>query len=160
MVSDVVAYHEAGHAFAAFYSGAIVHRVTITPDRDDGPERYGDTEIHWPRQEFDAATFTGNAIFVALAGPVAEMLYRDEPYHPGFIPEWSNDWQLAWDTITPQISDPKRRLAFLERRVVEIYQFLDETRNWAAVAALADELQAHETLEQEEVASVLSVWLP
>ena len=59
-----------------------------------------------------------------------------------------------------QISDPKQRLSFLERRVVEIYQFLDETRNWAAVAALADELQAHETLEQEEVASVVSVWLP
>jgi len=159
-VSDIVAYHEAGHAFAAFYLGAIVHRVTITPDRDDGPERYGDTEIHWPREKFDTASFTQNAVFVALAGPVAEMLYRGEPYHPGFIPEWSNDWQVAWDAAEAQISAPKQRLEFLERRVVEIYQFLDETRNWAAVAALADELQAHETLEQEEVASVVSVWLP
>jgi hypothetical protein len=30
---------------------------------------------------------------------------------------------------------------------------------WAAVAALADELEAHETLEQEGIEEVLDVWM-
>ena len=35
-MSEVSAYHEAGHAFMAFYVGARVRSVTIEPDWDDG----------------------------------------------------------------------------------------------------------------------------
>ena len=37
-MSEISAYHEAGHAFVAVYVGARVRSVTIAPDRDDGPD--------------------------------------------------------------------------------------------------------------------------
>ncbi len=39
------AYHEAGHALVGVLSGARVVSVTIDPDWDDGPRRYGDDTI-------------------------------------------------------------------------------------------------------------------
>ena len=42
---ELTAWHEAGHAWAALLVGAKVHSVSIAPDNDDGPQRFGDTEI-------------------------------------------------------------------------------------------------------------------
>ena len=42
---QVDAYHEAGHAFMATYLGGRVRSVTITPDNDDGPDRFGDAQV-------------------------------------------------------------------------------------------------------------------
>ena len=47
-MSEISAYHEAGHAFMAIYVGARVRHVTIEPDRDDGPERHADIQVEWP----------------------------------------------------------------------------------------------------------------
>ncbi|MCY2993984.1 MAG: hypothetical protein NTY19_39835, partial [Planctomycetota bacterium] len=46
---EATAHHEAGHVFMALYLGARVHSVTIEPDRDDGPDRFGDTRVEWDR---------------------------------------------------------------------------------------------------------------
>ncbi|MDG2383137.1 MAG: hypothetical protein P8N76_15825 [Pirellulaceae bacterium] len=158
-MSEIVAYHEAGHAFLATYVGAQVHSVTIAPDWDDGPERFGDTQIGWHRDRFSSSEIRQNSIRVALAGPVAEMLYRGEPLHPGFVPEWSNDWVVAWEAAAAILGDEQRRLTHLEGVVVELYRFLDQTLHWAALAAIADNLLAHDTLESEQVREILSSWL-
>ena len=47
-MSEIAAYHEAGHAFMAIFVGARVRHVTIQPDRDDGPERHADIQVEWP----------------------------------------------------------------------------------------------------------------
>ncbi len=44
---EATAYREAGHVFMAIYLGARVRSVTIEPDRDDGPDRFGDTQVEW-----------------------------------------------------------------------------------------------------------------
>lgn len=41
-MSEITAYHEAGHARMALLVGAEIHCVTIEPDKDDGPDRRGD----------------------------------------------------------------------------------------------------------------------
>ena len=56
-MSEITAYHEAGHAFIAIYVGARVRSVTIEPDWDDGPERYADIHVEWP---IDRAAFIGS----------------------------------------------------------------------------------------------------
>jgi ATP-dependent Zn protease len=70
-MSEISAYHEAGHAFMAIYVGARVRCVTIEPDRDDGPERHADIQVEWPLDQFTNRELHEKSVLVALAGPVA-----------------------------------------------------------------------------------------
>ncbi|WP_153555836.1 M50 family metallopeptidase [Roseimaritima sediminicola] len=157
-METLTAYHESGHALMASLLGGRVQSVTIEPDDDDGPRRHGDTRILWPLPR-KRRTHARHEILVLLAGPVAEMIYRGEPLHPGFVPQWADDWQRAW-TLAEQIhSAHVRRLRQLEQLTAQLHRSMSDDRCWAALAALADELLAHETLDEEMVTDVLSVWL-
>ena len=156
---ELTAYHEAGHAFIATILGAKVRSVTIEPDSDVGPGRFGDTQIVWRRSRFSERELCEYAIQVSLAGPVAEMLYSGDPYHPGLVAEWANDWQSAWELAESLFADPHKRLAHLETVTGQLYRLMDAEPNWSAVAALADSLLAHETLEAEDVQEIVAEWL-
>ncbi len=158
-MSEVSAYHEAGHAWIAISVGARVRSVTIEPDWDDGPERYGDTQVEWPLDQFTAQEFQEKSVWVALAGPVAEMIHTGEPYHPGFVPQWSADWKLAWETAASRFPAERQRLAYLERQTAELYRVLNRDEHWAALAVIVDNLLAHETLEGEQLEDILHPWL-
>ena len=155
---ESTAYHEAGHAFMATQQGARVRSVTIDPDNDDGPERFGDTQVVW-RSSLSDREFRERAIRVSLAGPVAEMLYTGDPYHPGLVAEWAQDWQTAWELAEPLIPQHRRRLEYLEQMTSQLYQLMNAEPNWSAIASLADHLLAHETLEAEEVIDIVNEWL-
>lgn len=156
---EPTAYHEAGHAYVAVYLGAKVRSVTIDPDNDDGPERFGDTQIVWRRSRLSEKQFRERAIQVSLAGPVAEMLYTGDPFHPGLVAEWVHDWQAAWELADLLYVDQRKRLEYLEQMTGVLYRLLDSEPHWSAVAALADHLLAHETLESEEVRDIISDWV-
>lgn len=156
---EPTAYHEAGHAYVAVYLGAKVRSVTIDPDNDDGPERFGDTQIIWRRSRLSEKQFRERAIQVSLAGPVAEMLYTGDPFHPGLVAEWAHDWQAAWELADLLFVDQRKRLEYLEQVTGVLYRLLDSEPHWSAVAALADHLLAHETLESEEVRDIISDWV-
>jgi len=158
-VSEIVAYHEAGHALMAMILGGEVQLVTIEPDRDDGPQREGDTQVLWRRSRDGEKEFAKKAIQVSLAGPVAEMIYTGEPYHPGHIAEWAADWNEAWTAAALLHADERRRLAFLEDVSIGLYHRLKDDTLWSPLAALADNLLAHETLEQEQVEEIVREWL-
>ena len=135
-MSELTAYHEAGHAWMAVLCGAQVVSVTIAPDWDDGPE-----------------------VLVSLAGPVAEMAYQGDPYHPGFVAEWAHDWQAAWYGSASLAPDEARRMRYLEDRTRELRQLVDESAHWAAIAEIADLLLAHQHLEGEAVVECMQQWL-
>jgi ATP-dependent Zn protease len=156
---EPTAYHEAGHAYVAVYLGAKVRSVTIDPDNDDGPARFGDTQIIWRRSRLSEKQFRERAIQVSLAGPVAEMLYTGDPFHPGLVAEWAHDWQAAWELAELLFVDERKRLSYLEDLTGVLYRLLDSEPHWSAVAALADNLLAHETLESEEVRDIINDWL-
>ena len=99
------------------------------------------------------------AVLVALAGPVAEMIHRGEPFHPGIIPEWAADWQEAWRVAAPLYPDQRQRLAYLERATTQLYRLLYRDDHWAALAAIVDHLVAHEWLEGEDVHEIVSHWM-
>jgi ATP-dependent Zn protease len=158
-MSELIAYHEAGHALMAHLLGGRVQLVTIAPDNDDGPARDGDTQVLWRRASMGEKQFAMNSVHVSLAGPAAEMIYSGEPYHPGMVAEWSADWQEAWTSALILHADERKRLAYLEQVAVKCYRQLKEDDLWAALAALADHLLAHETLEREQVEEIVAAWL-
>jgi len=157
-MSDETAYHEAGHVLMALLLGARVTHATIEPDRNDGPDRHGDVRILWPRSAVADNAFAEQLVLTALAGPVAEMIYTGEPYHPGFVAEWADDWQQAFVAAELIVRDERKRLAWLENKVRHLHQLLSQ-QHWPAVAALADELAAHETLEEEALLDAVEPWL-
>lgn len=158
-MEEDTAYHESGHAFLATYLGGRVRFITIEPDRDDDVERHGEVRIAWRRQGVTEREHCEREVLVALAGPVAEMVYRGETPHPATVAEWSDDWDRAWKAAEPLIPDRRRRLAFLEEATRKVYEVVEQDEAWAAIAALADELLAHETLEAAAIHEVLRFWM-
>ncbi|MCA9155895.1 MAG: hypothetical protein KDA38_13955 [Planctomycetales bacterium] len=158
-MDELTAYHEAGHVLVALLLGAEIHSATIDPDRDDGPERHGDTQIVWRNDGSSPREMAERAVQVALAGPVAERLYGGEPFHPGFVAEWADDWRLAWDAAATLIADERRRVHYLEQTTLRLHRRLDQEPYWSALAALADNLLAHETLEGEQIDEIVAEWL-
>ncbi len=157
-MSELTAYHEAGHALMAVLLGGRVKQVTIDPDNDDGPKRFGDTQIRW-RSGIPERKFAEISVQVSLAGPVAEMIYSGDPYHPGLIPEWAADWREAWNSAAIFHSDERKRMEYLEQVSIHLYHRLNDGNYWEALASLADNLLAHETLDAEQVEEVVRGWL-
>ena len=158
-MSELTAYHEAGHALLAVLLGGRVTQVTIDPDSDDGPPRFGDTQVLWRPRGLSDKQFAEITVQVSLAGPVAEMIYSGEPYHPGVVPEWAADWRDAWGAAVLLQPSERKRMDYLEQVAVQLYQRLKSDAVWPALSALADELLAHETLEADEVDEVVREWL-
>jgi hypothetical protein len=157
-MSELTAYHEAGHALMAVLLGGRVKQVTIDPDNDDGPKRFGDTQIRW-RSGISERKFAEISVQVSLAGPVAEMIYSGDPYHPGLIPEWAADWREAWNSAALFHPDERKRMEYLEQVSIHLYHRLNDGNYWEALASLADNLLAHETLDAEQVEEVVREWL-
>ena len=156
-IEEITAWHEAGHAFAAVYLGATVDSVSIDPDRDDGPNRFGDTVVRWETSAVSDQELAEKSILVALAGPVAEMIHRGDPFHPATVAEWSLDWKLAW--LAASFVEPsKERLQLLERLTIQLHQTLSQQHHWAAIGAVVDHLLAHEVLEGETVHEIVDAW--
>lgn len=158
-MSEIIAYHEAGHALMAVLLGGKVKQVTIEPDDDDGPDRQGDTQVLWRRSGISDEDFAKIAVQVSLAGPVAEMIYSGDPYHPGLVAEWAADWREAWEAATPLHPVERQRLEYLEQVSIQLYHRLKQDDLWAALASLADNLLAHETLDCEQVDEIVEDWL-
>ncbi len=156
---ELTAYHEAGHVVMALLAGGQVQHVTISPDRDDGPERFGDASVLWAHDDFNHRELALAMIRVALAGPVVEMIYTGEPYHPGLMAQWSQDWRSAWAAAANLESNEIKRLRLLEQQTKHLVQLLQDDSIWAVVAELADNLMAHEWLDAEQIQEITNPWL-
>lgn len=146
----LTAYHEAGHCVMAASLGGKVIQATLEPERDDSPRRLGDVKIQWRgRPNWKTQSL------VVLAGPVAEMVYEQEPVHPKFKPEWISDWDTAWLAAAQRFPQPDRRNEFLVELTRGIYRLLNQDDYWDSIAQIADLLLAHETVYEEELEEIL-----
>lgn len=156
---SLTAYHEAGHAVIGFVLGGQIESVGLYAEADDWlPERFGDCLVNWGRVDANANWQIQRELLTILAGPVAEMIYRGEKLHPATFPPWQHDWQWAWERSAMLIRDPKRRTEFLEAVIGWLHHHMVDDQCWAAIAAVSDELLAHEYLEAEQLADTLEFW--
>lgn len=158
-IDEVTAFHEAGHVFAALWLGGRVLSASISPDNDDGPGRSGDTVVAWDPQELTKREIAEKSAIVALAGPVAEMIHRQKPFHPALVAEWQADWRLGLNAMQ-HVPNIKRRLAHLEQATIDLYQVFNNNDHWAAIGAIADHLLAHEILEEDMLLEIVEPWMP
>ncbi len=151
---EKTAYHESGHAVASTLLGGFVASISIQPESQHQEKRFGEVVVHWGGSGTKKAQ-----ILSALAGPVAESIYIGEPYHPGLIPEWKQDWDTAWLLASTRYPDPKQRLRALEQSTRSLHQRLRQDDCWSAIAAVADLLLAHETLDADELREEIAQWI-
>ena len=154
---EITAWHEAGHAFVAVFLGGQVQSLSIDPDWDDGPKRFGDTTVHWKAGRFTEQQLRENAVLVCLAGPVVEMIYNGDAFHPASVAEWSQDWRMAWQAAE-FIGNQKQRMKFLEQVTNDLHRTLSQPNHWAAIGALVDHLLAYEVMEGETVHEIIAEW--
>lgn len=154
------AYHEAGHAVIAFALGGEVDWMQLGGEADQWlPERYGDCRINWGKIDPNCDWQLQRELLAILAGPVAEMVYRGGFLDPARYGPWQSDWEHAWNACERFASTSGDRLQFLRHVIQYLRQQMQDKLCWAAIAAVADELVAHETLEAEQVEEVLGFWL-
>ncbi|QDT13871.1 cell division protein FtsH [Planctomycetes bacterium K23_9] len=155
----LTAYHEAGHAVVGYALGGRIERVQLGGEADDDlPERFGDCLVNWGRVSSECSWQRQCELMTILAGPVAEMIYRGERLHPAHYGPWQGDWQQAW-MHCPPVKDDRSRTLILEKMIVELHQRLSDDQCWAAIAAVADELLAHEYLDEEQLSGALEFWV-
>lgn len=164
------AYHEAGHAVVGYALGARIERVQLGGEADDElPERFGDCLVNWGRVSAECSWQRQCELMTILAGPVAEMIYRGERLHPAHYGPWQGDWQQAWmhcperkrksDTEASAGSTMLSKTRFLEQIICELHDRMSDDQCWAGIAAVADELLAHEYLDEEQLAGTLEFWI-
>ncbi|MEM9587272.1 MAG: cell division protein FtsH [Planctomycetota bacterium] len=156
----LTAYHEAGHAVVGYALGARIESIQLGGEADDFlPERFGDCRINWGRIDPSIDWQRRREVLAILAGPVAEMIYLGEAFHPAFFGPWQSDWQQAWQSCRPMTADDSSCVNLLTRCVQSLHGVLQREPYWSAVAALADEIAAHELIESEQVVETLEFWL-
>lgn len=156
----LTAYHEAGHAVIGYALGGRIESIGMYAEADEWlPERFGDCRVNWGRVRADCDWQAQREILTILAGPVAEMIYRGEDMHPALFPPWQHDWQWAWTRSARLFREPNKRKGFLEATIASLKQHLNHDLCWAAIAAVSDELLAHEYLDEDQLEDTLAFWI-
>lgn len=144
MYPGPICWHEAGHAFAAQLLGGEVRLVSIESEQHEH-EHEGRTEVAWP----PFSDLPRRSAMVALAGPMSEILYRQELPDESELSAFREDWQEAESQLKQLANDPVERDKLRRTLLDELAIHLREGDHWERLARVADALHAHGTLDAD-----------
>jgi hypothetical protein len=75
------------------------------------------------------------------------------------VPEFGADWQRAVESAVRLKTTRQEQRLLISKAELWVQDFFNQTCNWAAVGAVADELLAHYTLENEQLHEAISFWI-
>ena len=152
----LTAYHEAGHAVVAHLLGGEVQSVSIEDSFDSESNRLGDTAVLW--RGLDERERALNELASVLAGPIAEAIYRDDDVTLDDSSEWLADLALV-ARLSEKLHETKaKQKNTIAVTCTRLRRWFQRDENWAAVAAVADELATHELLDADQFTSIVSFW--
>ena len=153
-MDEIIAIHEAGHAVVAILLGGVVDSVTIeVPDQSSA----GATGVVW--QKTSSRDQCINDMRVALAGPIAEMVFLGEYDYLRIKQEHAVDWEI--------VSEALQRLKLSEREAQkkvtdvanELHHRIRETEVWAAINDVAERLTLDGTIDGQVARALTTFWL-
>ena len=150
------AYHEAGHVVMAIQLGATIVHASIEPD-GEGPHRSGETITRWPPQSDRQVGYA--SLCVSLGGPVAEMIHTGDVSELPAISEWRVDREQAVEAAMRLAGHRDELPQLIGGAMTSVREFLNSENGWAAVAAIADLLLTHDTVEHVQCLEAVGFWL-
>ena len=166
----------------AYLLGGRVELLSLFGDEDCWKPHFGLCRVRWLHQRVlrssgirghstslsDDADRSLRELATLMAGPIAQRIYEgvSEQESLRFVSEdgsgWSDetlddDLQRAADLAT-RLMGPASSVG-LRNLIREVDGMFRDDRIWPAIAALADELEAHQSLGPDEVAETLDFWL-
>lgn len=143
------AYHEAGHVLMAHLLGGEVLETTLEMELEG---HLGSTSVEW--RGVDDLERTRRSSLVALAGPVAEVLWRGETMLHQDFSAWLADWAEVEAGLAACASEAEREQTRIQW-LGEIAQTLQDAETWERLCRVADGLEAHGTLDRALLAELL-----
>lgn len=149
---EVTAYHEAGHAIAAWRQRIAISSVTIKPGEDySGRLLFGRSRTPNLDEATDRARlWSERRIITALAGPIAQRKYR-----PSSVRGWHarEDYHVAADLALHIQGSGKLATAYLRWLNVSTEALV--SANWTHIEAVAAALLEGRTIAGKDVLAVL-----
>ncbi|SMP77617.1 hypothetical protein SAMN06265222_12360 [Neorhodopirellula lusitana] len=155
------AYHEAGHAIVGCALGAQIDSVSLSQASayDDAlPRRFGDCLVNWGRVDPSNTWQQQRELLTILAGPIAELTYRNEDADEIDEACWAMDWAQAQQCVSAMHSDSRKQARTLQQAVGRLKTVIAQPPCWPAIAALADELMLGDEIDGEQVAELVRFW--
>jgi hypothetical protein len=150
------AYHEAGHAVAAFAEGRIrrIKNVTIAASHENGGT-LTDTE-HWPTPALPPNDRSARTrlrleaeIIILLGGEIAERRAAGRHNYPGV----RTDYHRATHLASRACGNERQEAPFLRWLLVRTEDLI--ALHWSAVQGVAAQLLRHKTLNGEHVRGII-----
>ena len=150
---ETTAWHEAGHAVIATLLGGKVETVSV---EFEDLQSAGDTRVRWT--ETDSRQQALDDIQVALAGPVAEMVFVGDYDYLRIRAEHAADWDVVSASLSRLRMSPTAAEKLLNRIAAELYQWIRTDNVWAAIGDVADRVLVDGTIDGPTVQELVDFW--
>ena len=155
---ESVAYHEAGHAVMAVILGGQVKSVSVGGDFADS-ESEGSVAVLWDPKTSDLSRSSINQIKVALAGPIAEMVYDGDYDYLRIRSEHESDWGIALSHLKKLNLSVASESQLLKNTIVDLYETVRNDNVWSAIGDVADRLAIDEEIEGDVITDAVRFWM-